>query len=499
MVRKTFLFAAIAATFSALTHSVLADEASDVLTLSDKNFDKEVLDQDLMLVEFFAPWCGHCKALAPEYEIAATTLKDKEIKIAKVDCTENQDLCQKYDVRGYPTLKVFRNGETSDYKGARKADGIVSYMQKQASPPVTQLDATNFGDFSTSDRVVIVGFAKDEASKEALTAVANKLRDDYLFGIVTDEALAKEQNVSEFPALVVYKQFDEGRNDLAGEFKAEEIEEFIKTNSVPILDAIDASNFQSYAESGLPLAYIFHDDLEVAKKLIEMATPLAQKYKGKINFVHIDANKFGSHASNLGLKEQWPAFAIQHLDSGAKFPLEQTKDVSFENLEPFLDDYVHGKIKATIKSAEPPVDNKGPVKVVVADEFKDIVLDKSKDVFVEVYAPWCGHCKRLEPIWTQLGEAVAAQDDSIVIAKLDGTENDIPEEAGFDVSGFPTLKFFKAGTNEMIDYDGDRSVEDLTDFISKHSSKNTKIVIAPEAAEEEKIQEKEPVATHDEL
>lgn len=67
--------------------------------------------------------------IAPEYEIAATQLKDK-VKIAKVDCTENQDLCQKYDVRGYPTLKVFRNGETSDYKGARKADGIVSYMQK---------------------------------------------------------------------------------------------------------------------------------------------------------------------------------------------------------------------------------------------------------------------------------------------------------------------------------------------------------------------------------
>ncbi|KAG2233191.1 thioredoxin-like protein [Thamnidium elegans] len=501
MVRKTFLFTAIAATFAALTHSVLAEEASDVLSLTEKTFDQQVLDQDLMLVEFFAPWCGHCKALAPEYEVAATTLKEKNIKIAKVDCTENQDLCQKYEVRGYPTLKIFRNGETSEYKGARKADGIVSYMQKQASPAVTELDATNFGEFHTSDRVVVVGYAKDEASKEAFKAAANKLRDDFLFGIVTDEALAKEHKVTEFPTLVVYKQFDEGRNDKIGEFDAAKIEEFVKTNSFPLLDAIDASNFQSYAEAGLPLAYLFHDNDELAEKLIEMATPLAQKYKGKINFVHIDANKFGGHAANLALKNEWPAFGIQHLDTGAKFPLDQTKELNAEALEAFLEQYDSGKLKPTIKSAEAPVDNSGPVKVVVANEFNDIVLDKSKDVFVEVYAPWCGHCKNLEPIWAKLGEAAAIQDSDIVIAKMDGTENDIPEEAGFDVSGFPTLKFFKADTNEMIDYDGDRSFDDLTEFISKHSTKNTKIDAVPEAeeAEEEKVQEKEPINTHDEL
>ncbi|KAL9545903.1 hypothetical protein MBANPS3_006923 [Mucor bainieri] len=495
MVRKTFLFTAIAATFAALTHSVLADEASDVLSLTDKTFDQEVLDQDLMLVEFFAPWCGHCKALAPEYEIAATQLKDK-VKIAKVDCTENQDLCQKYDVRGYPTLKVFRNGETSEYKGARKADGIVSYMQKQAAPAVADLDASNFTEFQNSDRVVVVGYANDEASKAALKQVANKLRDDYLFGIVTDEALAKEHK-AEFPSLVVYKQFDEGRNDQTGAFEVEAIEEFIKTNSVPLLDAIDASNFKSYAEAGLPLAYLFHDNAEDQQKLTEMATPLAKKYKGKINFVHIDATKFGAHAGNLGLKEEWPAFAIQHLDTGAKFPLDQTKPVAFENLEPFLQDYVDGKIKATVKSAEAPADNNGPVKVIVANEFVDIVLDKSKDVFLEVYAPWCGHCKRLAPVWEQLGEAAAKQAPNLVIAKMDGTENDIPEEAGFDVSGFPTLKFFKADTNELIDYDGDRSVEDLTDFISKHSSNNVKIAVSEE--EPAAADQKESANTHDEL
>lgn len=73
----------------------------------------------------FAPWCGHCKALAPEYEEAATTLKEKGIKLAKIDCTEETDLCGKYGVEGYPTLKVFRGLETDDitaYKGQRKAD-----------------------------------------------------------------------------------------------------------------------------------------------------------------------------------------------------------------------------------------------------------------------------------------------------------------------------------------------------------------------------------------
>lgn len=65
MVKKSFLLAAIATTFSALTHTVLAD--SDVLSLTDKTFDQNVLGQDLMLVEFFAPWCGHCKALGKSY------------------------------------------------------------------------------------------------------------------------------------------------------------------------------------------------------------------------------------------------------------------------------------------------------------------------------------------------------------------------------------------------------------------------------------------------
>ena len=106
---------------------------SAVVELTEANFNAMVMEStEPWLVEFFAPWCGHCKALAPEWEKAAAELKADGIRLGAVDATQHGELAQKYGVKGYPTIKVFPGGakkKGSTYKGPREAAGIVDYAR----------------------------------------------------------------------------------------------------------------------------------------------------------------------------------------------------------------------------------------------------------------------------------------------------------------------------------------------------------------------------------
>ncbi|CAO3666029.1 unnamed protein product [Umbelopsis ramanniana] len=492
MVKTSFVFAAAATAFLTLVQA-----KSDVVDLSASTFDSHIKKEDVTLVEFFAPWCGHCKALAPEYEIAATTLKKDNIKIAKVDCTVEQDLCSSQNVQGYPTIKVFRSGSPADYSGPRKADGIISYMLKQTQPPLTNLDAKTYNDFKTSDKVVAIAYipAKDKDNQKVFEQVANQLRDEFTFGLVTDKKTIATEGHQDTPSIVVYKQSD---NEVvfSDAFDAAEISQWVKLNSLPSFGEIDGSTFSSYADLGLPIAYTFYENEEQAEEIDRLLKPLAEKYKGKISFVKIDGAKYGQHAQNLAIPQEYPSFGIQNLEDGSKFPLLNKKATDVEAVDELAASVADGTAQAHIKSGVAPQPNDGPVKVVVATEFTDVVLDPKKNVFLEVYAPWCGHCKTLAPIWEELGELYADNED-MVIAKMDGTENDVPPEAGFQVTGFPTLKFFKADTNELIDFNGDRSLEGLQAFIAE---------VTGEKADEELDQSEEAVPAeedatehHDEL
>mmetsp|Transcript_35413 Transcript_35413/g.67774 ORF Transcript_35413/g.67774 Transcript_35413/m.67774 type:complete len:426 (-) Transcript_35413:221-1498(-) len=112
--------------------SALYSDKDDVVMLSPDNWEDQIGQSgEFWIVEFFAPWCGHCKQLAPEWKKAAKELRGIA-KVAAVDCDEHKDLGSKYGVTGFPTIKVFKEGgagEVSDYSEARSADAIVSFVK----------------------------------------------------------------------------------------------------------------------------------------------------------------------------------------------------------------------------------------------------------------------------------------------------------------------------------------------------------------------------------
>lgn len=111
----------------------LYDKSSSVIELTPTNFDSRVIDSDdIWIVEFYAPWCGHCKSLVPEYKKAAEALKGV-VKMGSVDADAHRDIGGRFGVRGFPTIKIFAKNKNSpiDYNGARSAQGFIDAAFKE--------------------------------------------------------------------------------------------------------------------------------------------------------------------------------------------------------------------------------------------------------------------------------------------------------------------------------------------------------------------------------
>ena len=112
----------------------LYNKNSGVVDLNSNNFDNRVKDSDgVWVVEFYAPWCGHCQQLAPEYQKAAKALKGI-IGVGGINCDEEKQLCGQFGIKGFPTIKIFSSNKNKpdDYQGSRDANGIVQAAQKAA-------------------------------------------------------------------------------------------------------------------------------------------------------------------------------------------------------------------------------------------------------------------------------------------------------------------------------------------------------------------------------
>mmetsp|Transcript_10564 Transcript_10564/g.7445 ORF Transcript_10564/g.7445 Transcript_10564/m.7445 type:complete len:141 (-) Transcript_10564:80-502(-) len=134
----SLLFVVFVAT-SCLFDTVRAngDDASALVNLTEENFEQLVMNRETKqvidkpwFVKFYAPWCGHCKQLAPIWEEFSNT-HGQELNVGHVDCTENKALCKEFEVKGYPTLLYFSGDQMTKFKGKRNLESLTEFAQSQ--------------------------------------------------------------------------------------------------------------------------------------------------------------------------------------------------------------------------------------------------------------------------------------------------------------------------------------------------------------------------------
>ncbi|KAJ3329655.1 protein disulfide isomerase (PDI) protein [Blyttiomyces sp. JEL0837] len=218
-----------------------------VVQITDANFKKEVLGTNhAVILEFFAPWCGHCKALAPEFKKAGEKLKGLA-KVAAVDCDVHKELCGKFGIQGFPTLKVFGSDKKqppTDYQGPRTAKGIVDFMIPKI-PSFVQTIGSKGKQKSLDD------FLSEEPELAKVVLVSNKDKTPPLFKALSTEynkrltlgelrqsekEFVAKLNVEKFPAVLV---FPKGVSDVAeavkydGDLKHAGLVKFLDKYAIP--------------------------------------------------------------------------------------------------------------------------------------------------------------------------------------------------------------------------------------------------------------------------
>jgi protein disulfide isomerase family A protein 3 len=455
-------------------------KASDVIELKDSDFEEKAKEHDILLAEFYAPWCGHCKRLAPEYEKAATKLKknDPPIALVKVDCTSEKATCDKHGVSGFPTLKIFRHGELSaDYDGPREADGIVKYMRGQAGASSKELNAlTDLKKFLDDEEFSVVGFFEKEDGKlmDSYRKVADTERDRFRFAHTTAKVILDKYGYTDdiviFAPKRLHNKFEESHTKYDGNYDTDKIKKFITNQMHGLCGHRTQESIWQFTERPIVVVYYNVDYVKDPKGTNywrNRILKVAQDYKRKVHFAFSNREDMSHEVTECGLEGDASKPVVCGFGpSGEKYPMKEA--FSVDALKEFADDIQAGNIEQFMKSEDVPEPNDGPVKVLVAKNFKEII-DSEKDALIEFYAPWCGHCKKLAPIYDELGEKLKEED--VVIAKMDATANDVPSQ--YNVQGFPTIFWVPKGQAPQP-YQGGRELDDFIKYIAKESSTELK-------------------------
>lgn len=346
--------------------------SSPVVQLTPSNFKSKVLNSNgVVLVEFFAPWCGHCKALTPTWEKAATVLKGVAT-VAALDADAHQSLAQEYGIRGFPTIKVFVPGQPPiDYQGAREVKPIAEFALKQvkallkdrlngkstggssekSEPSASaELTSSNFDELVLKSKELWVveffapwcGHCKKLAPE--WKKAAKNLKGKVKLGHVdcdAEKSLMSRYNVQGFPTILVFGADKDSPIPYEGARTASAIESFaleqLETNVAPpeVTELTSQDVMEEKCGSAAICFVAFLPDIldtkaEGRNRYIQMLLSAAEKFKrSPYSFVWASAGKQPDLEKLVGVGGYgYPALVALNAKKGAYAPLRSAFELN---------------------------------------------------------------------------------------------------------------------------------------------------------------------------
>ncbi|XP_066131540.1 protein disulfide-isomerase A2 [Saccopteryx bilineata] len=452
-------------------------EEDGILVLNRQTLGLALREHPALLVEFYAPWCGHCKALAPEYIKAAALLAAESAKtrLAKVDGPSEPELTEEFAVTEYPTLKFFRDGNRTnpeEYTGPREAEGIAEWLRRRVGSSITRLeDEEGTQALIDAQDIVVIGFFQDLQDEDVATfrALAQDAL-DMTFGLTDQPQLFQKFGLTK-DTVVLFKKFDEGRADFPVDeelgLDQGDLSRFLLTHSMHLVTEFNSQTSPKIFAARIlnHLLLFINQTLAPHQELLAGFREAAPPFRGQVLFVVVDVGTNNSHVLQyFGLRaEEAPTLRFINMDTTKKYMPVDKGPVTAASVTTFCHSVLSGEVKHYLLSQDLPPDwDQHPVKTLVGKNFEQVAFDETKNVFVKFYAPWCTHCKEMAPAWEALAEKYRDHKD-IIIAELDATANELE---AFVVHGFPTLKYFPAGQGrKVIEYKSARDLETFSKFL----------------------------------
>lgn len=362
-----------------------------------------------------------------------------------------------------------------EYTGGRTKDAIVSWVTKKSGPASTQADCETIKKKIAENNFVMVYFGEEgnDLFSKGHIGVANS-EEKILFFHTNDADCKTKYNVADKPTMSLFRKFEEKQTNWNGDADVEKIKAWFAPLMVPTLFKFTDEEIDTVFGRQQSCMILFRKEEDESAAWVKVYEEAAKANKGKLLFSYSDGSVPIQEklAEFMGVGEKdYPTVRVIKPDKMLKYNYDsedgtqKTAAMTVDSITKFVESVVDGTASPHLKSEPIPESNDGPVTVIVGKQWKDIV-HADKDVFVKYYAPWCGHCKKLAPVWEELGEAYKG-DSNMVIGKFDATAN---EAEGVQVRGYPTLIFYPKGKkDEPVTYDGDRDLEGFKKWLSENA------------------------------